>query len=76
MTFSKFASERTFPRKAWLCFNDWAGFHKTAIVLIGETPQKFRITSTVPIKLAGRNRFLSPYRSTLVPKGAVLEIDE
>jgi hypothetical protein len=60
--------------KAWLCFNDWAGFTTVPVVLVGETRTRWRITPDVGvdrIRLAGRRRWLAAGETALVPKTAV-----
>ena len=56
---------------ALLCFNDYAGYREYPIRIIGETRDRWRITTDKPLKLAGRNRWLEAGESTLVPKSAV-----
>ena len=61
-------------RRAELCFNDWAGFYTKPIVVLGETPKRYRITTPPDvdrIRLAGRNRYLHRGQTALVPKTAV-----
>jgi hypothetical protein len=58
-------------RAAFLCFNDWVGYHEEPIVVVGETPKRYRIRADKLIRLAGRNRFLPRGKMTLVPRTAV-----
>jgi hypothetical protein len=59
--------------RAWLWLQGWEGITQQAILIIGETPKRYRITpaGTEPVRLAGRRRWLSPGDSALVPKRAV-----
>jgi hypothetical protein len=51
----------------------WAGRIDTPVLVVGETPKRFRITppNDEPVKLAGRARWLQPGQTALVPKHAV-----
>jgi hypothetical protein len=59
--------------RAWLWLDGWAGRIKQAVLIIGETPKRYRITpaGTDRVRLAGRYRWLAPGDSALVPKRAV-----
>jgi len=56
-----------------LHLNDYAGHRSITIIIIDETPKKYRIRTTDnnAIRLAGRNRYLYPGQTALVPKTAV-----
>lgn len=61
-------------RTALLRMDGWAGRHDYAVVVVGETPQRYRIKlppQTDPIRLAGGGRWLRCGQSALVPKHAV-----
>lgn len=60
-------------RKAKLNFNDWAGCRSVEVIVVGETPKKYRIKTAGedPIRLAGRYKYLRPGEVALVPKSAV-----
>lgn len=62
---------------AWLRLGGWAGCTRQAVVVIGETPDLYRIAcDDKPVRLAGRRRMLDIGSSTLVPKYAVSPRDE
>lgn len=57
---------------AWLLLQGWHGCSRQAVTVIGETPKRYRITcSYSPVRLAGRNRYMYPGESKLVPRDAV-----
>lgn len=60
-------------RPAVLTLQTWAGVLKQPVIVVGETPQRYRITpaGTTPVRLAGRLRHLPPGETALVPKNAV-----
>jgi hypothetical protein len=60
-------------RPARLCFDDWAGTRSSSVLVVSETPKRYRIApvGAEPVKLAGRNRWLEPGKTALVPKTAV-----
>jgi len=63
----------TTERMAWLCMNDWAGYHETAVLVVGETKTRYRIRTVDEraVRLGGRGRFLGALGSALVPKRAI-----
>ena len=58
------------PRPADLCFNDWAGFRTVSVLIVGETPKRYRIEAVEDMRLAGRNRALRKGQQALVPRYA------
>lgn len=58
-------------RRAFLCFDDYAGYREYPCQVIKETPKRYRIAVDTPTRLAGRNRTLLPGDTALVPKHAV-----
>lgn len=60
-----------FPKRGQLFTRGWAGLSSTVVLVIGETPKKYRIRAIMETKLAGRNRWLKPAETTLVPKSAI-----
>lgn len=58
-------------RDAYLRFDDWAGCRETYVVVIGETPKRYRIRAAMRTRLAGRNRWLEQGATALVPKRAI-----
>lgn len=57
---------------AFLCFDDWAGYHEEPVRIVGETRTRYRIqTDKDVIRLAGRYRYLRRGETALVPKRAV-----
>ena len=57
-----------------LCLQSWAGFRKTRVEIVGETPKRYRIRALKPTQLAGRYRSILPGQMALVPKRAVRDI--
>lgn len=56
-----------------LMLDGWAGRSDWPVVIVGETPKRYRITpdGDKPVKLGGRSRWLQPGQTALVPKHAV-----
>lgn len=63
------ANHGTMPRQGYLAMDGWAGRHDYAVLVIGETPRKFRIRAVIETKL--RRRWLSVGEEALVPKSSV-----
>jgi hypothetical protein len=64
------------PRPAMLCTQDYGGRHEQPVVVVGETPTKYRIRAANPVKLAGRHRWLHPGEVATVPRRAIrLRVD-
>ncbi len=62
-------------RRAEFCFDERAGFHAVPVIVIGETPTRYRIEAIRPMRLAGRNRSLAAGETALVPRTAVRFLD-
>lgn len=58
-------------KKGLLCLDGWMGYTETAVIVIGETPKRYRIRAVTNTKLAGRARWLRPGEVALVPKYAI-----
>jgi hypothetical protein len=58
-------------RKAEIAVTGWGGTLATTVLVVGETPQKYRIRAIERTRLAGRNRWLDAGQETLVPKRVV-----
>ena len=66
------SSRDTMPeRQAYLCLNSYAGRSEQAVLVIGETPKKYRIKAVMRTKIGGRNLWLYAGESALVPKTAI-----
>lgn len=60
------------PITGVLMLDGWGGRFDQPVLVVGETPKRFRITPVdKPVKLGGRSRWLSIGRTALVPKHAV-----
>jgi hypothetical protein len=61
------------PRPAFIMLSGWGGKHETAVLVIGETPKRWRIRSATGrrMKVAGRDRWIEGEETCLVPKRAV-----
>lgn len=62
-------------RPAYLFLDGWAGIHRQGILVIGETPQRYRIQAIAETRLAGRRRYLRAGGTALVPKSSVRLLD-
>lgn len=60
-------------RYAELHLDGWMGRLSQDVLVVGETPKRFRIrpVGSDPVRLPGRNRYLYPGDTALVPKYAV-----
>lgn len=59
-------------RQAVLMTDGWAGYMEQPIIVISETPKRYRIIAKdKPVRLAGRQGYVSGDSSVLVPKYAV-----
>jgi len=56
---------------ALLHLTGYAGNTISYVRVVGETPKRYRIESDTAIRLAGRNRWLEPGTTALVPKHAI-----
>ncbi len=61
----------TFPFNALLCLNGWHGRSEEPVIVIGETPKRYRIQAIKRTACAGRCRWLEAGETCLVPKRAV-----
>lgn len=67
----RFSFEGT-AKPGYLRIDGWAGRHDYAVMVIGETPKKYRIRAVVTATpLAGRRRSLNVGEEALVPKHAI-----
>lgn len=64
---------RVYPCAGKLCLDGWHGRSYEAVVVTGETPERYRITAppNTVVRLAGRSRTLAPGQVALVPKHAI-----
>ena len=66
---------RDYPRRgAYLCLDGYAGRTEQPVIVVGETPKKFRIEAVGRTKLGGRNLWIAAGQEALVPKTAIKEI--
>ena len=61
--------------KAYLVTNSFAGRRRVEVVIVGETPKRYRIRAIEGMKMPGRCRWLCAGETALVPKTAV-EIEQ
>lgn len=61
------------PWPGWLHLDGYGGRTVQAIVVMGETPKKYRVTPAGDslLRLGGRRRFIAPGETALVPRRAV-----
>lgn len=65
-------SHDTPPREATLCLDGWAGRSEQAVLVVGETPKRYRIRAVVDnTRMQGNWRSLKAGQEALVPKYAV-----
>ena len=67
------------PGFPWIGELGLVGWHSgiwQRVLVIGETPKRYRIRALTRVKLAGRCRWLEVCESALVPKGAVRKASE
>ncbi len=57
--------------KGELGLQSWHGLSWQAVLVIGETPKRYRIEAIERTKLGGRNRWLEKGHTALVPKHAI-----
>lgn len=58
-------------REARIHMAGWSGHWSEQIIVIGETPKRYRIQAIKRIVLPGRNRFLESGERALVPKNCI-----
>ncbi len=61
---------------AWLHTNGWAGRFKAAVIVVGETPKRYRIRTEKACPLAGRGQTLQVGDTTLVPRQSITRRSE
>jgi len=63
--------EFTTPVRGRLLLRGYHGSTSSEVWIVGFTPTRFRVRAIVRTKLAGRDRWLEPGATALVPKTAV-----
>lgn len=58
-------------REGYIQIDGWGGRTESRVLVIGETPKRYRIQAIARTKLAGRDRYLNAGETALVPKRAV-----
>jgi hypothetical protein len=58
-------------RPARLILQGWHGVTSTPVLVVGETPKRYRIRAIERTRLAGRGRWLETGEEELVPRGAL-----
>lgn len=61
----------TQEQRAVICLSGWQGRTETPVLVVGETPKRYRIKAVERTKLAGRDRWIEKDDTALVPKHAV-----
>jgi hypothetical protein len=60
------------PRAAYLCLDGWAGRSEQAVMVVGETPKRYRIRAVMDgTRMQGNWRQLKAGQEALVPKRAI-----
>lgn len=62
---------RLTPKRVILRLQGWAGLTEQWVLLVGETPKRYRIRATETTKLAGRCRWIKTGEEALIPRHAV-----
>ncbi len=57
--------------RTYIEIDGWTGRQKYSVVVVGETPKKYRVKLLVDTKLPGRNRWGNAGEVILVPKSVV-----
>jgi hypothetical protein len=70
------ASKTSYPRLATLALGGWHGLSSHEVLVVGETPTRYRIRALTQTRLAGRYRYLEPTLETLVPRRVVSFLDK
>ena len=60
-----------YPRDGWVQLDGWGSRTQQRVLVIGETPKRYRIRAITSTRLAGRYRLLGPGHEYLVPKAAL-----
>lgn len=62
------------PTPGDFVLDGWNGRTRQRVIVLSETPKRFRIATAEdkPVKLGGRDRWLHPGETVLVPKHAVV----
>jgi len=59
------------PPRGWMYLDGWAGRASYLAEVVGETPKRGQIKALTKVRLPGRERFLLPGETALVPRYAV-----
>ncbi len=62
---------RSTPKRVILRLQGWAGLTEQWVLLVGETPKRYRIRAIETTKLAGRRHWLAAGEEALVPHHAI-----
>ena len=61
-------------QRVQIVLNGWGGLFMQEVELVGQTAHRYRIRAIdKPVRLAGRNRYLQPGETALIPKHAVAD---
>jgi hypothetical protein len=60
-------------RDGYIQLDGWHGRIQQLVPVVGETPKRFRIRAITKTKLAGRQRWIGPGQTALVPKHGVTD---
>jgi hypothetical protein len=64
-------SKSAYPKLATLTLGGWHGLSHHEVLVIGETPTRYRIRALTETRLAGRSRYLAEGQETLVPRPSI-----
>jgi hypothetical protein len=59
------------PKEAFLRLAGWHGTNEQRVLIVGETPKRWRIRAIVATRLAGHDRWLAEGEEILVPRSAL-----
>ena len=63
--------EPEYPIDAELWLTGWHGTSREPCQVVGATPKRYRIKAEKRIQLGGRNRWLEPGKTALVPRRSI-----
>ena len=63
------------PRRATITLGGWHGLSTQEVLVVSETPKRYRIRAIAKTRLAGRHRSLEVGQQALVPRHVVTFLD-
>ena len=66
----------SYPRLATITLGGWHGLSEHEVLVVGQTPTRYRIRALTRTRLAGRYRYLAPTHEALITRKAVTFLDK